>query len=147
MVLIDVSGSMSWNPRKGVRGPDGYVRFHDQPSNIALVEHLVHRVLHHMIPRAQKEHPGQNGIDIVTFSSYGHYVSQLSTTQFQQDWNSKVRPHLGGGTQVMQGWQAVKTTYFENQHAIAGHGRLDPVFGWQPTPSMPRIVFTSFPGR
>lgn len=132
MLLIDVSGSMTWNPHQGVVGPDGVRRFHDQPSNIKLVEHLVHRVLHHMIPRAQREHPNQQGIDAVTFSNYGRYVGQLSANKFNRDWQTKVK--LGGGTQVMMGWQVVKKTYFEHQHASAGHGRYDPIFGWQATP-------------
>ena len=71
MLLIDVSSSMTWNPHGGIRGPDGTKRFHDQPSNIRLVEHLVHRVLHHMIPRQQRELPTQLGIDTVTFSTNG----------------------------------------------------------------------------
>ncbi|KAG0039981.1 hypothetical protein BGZ83_002685, partial [Gryganskiella cystojenkinii] len=132
MLLIDVSGSMGWDPHSGVRGPDGIVRFHDQPSNISLVEHLVHRVLHHMVPRAQRQHPNQLGIDTVTFSSSGRYVGQISARNFQRDWKNGVV--IGGGTQVMQGWQKVKTTYFEHQHRTYGHGRYDNVFGWQPTP-------------
>lgn len=142
MLLIDVSGSMTWNPHQGVVGPDGLRRFHDQPSNISLVQHLVHRVLHHMIPRAQKEHPTQTGIDTVTFSTSGSYIGQLSASNFARDWRSKVR--LGGGTQVMQGWQVVKNTYFEHQHATAGHGRNDRHYGWQPTPGMPKLSLLVF---
>ena len=141
MLLIDVSGSMTWNPHRGILGPDGVTRRHDQPSNIALVEHLVHRVLHHMIPRARKEHPNQPGIDAVTFSTRGVYIGQLITDHFRQDWRNKVR--LGGGTQVMQGWQVVKNTYFQHQHTL-GHGRYDPVFGWQPTPGMPKLSLLVF---
>lgn len=142
MLLIDVSGSMQWNPHQGMTGPDGIRRFHDQPSNIRLVEHLVHRVLHHMIPRAQKEHPTQHGIDTVTFSTYGNYVGQLSALNFKYDWNHKVRQ--GGATQVMQGWQKVKNTYFQHQHDTYGHGRWDDVFGWQPTPGMPKLSLLVF---
>ncbi|MCJ1477643.1 hypothetical protein MMC13_006316 [Lambiella insularis] len=142
MLLIDVSGSMTWNPHGGVMGPDGMIRYHDQPSNILLVQHLVRRVLNHMVPRAQREHPTQRGIDTVTFSSYGTYIGQLSTTHFAQDWNSKVR--LGGGTQVMQGWQKVKATYFEHQNKGFGHGRFDPTFGWQSTPGMPKLSLLVF---
>ena len=142
MLLIDVSGSMTWNPHRGVMGPDGVTRYHDQPSNISLVEHLVHRVLHHMIPRAQKEHPSQMGIDAVTFSTYGNYVGQLTTTRFKQQWRQDVR--LGGGTQVMQGWQKVKATYFQHLNQQYGHGRWDQVFGWQPTPGMPKLSLLVF---
>ncbi|OZJ03676.1 hypothetical protein BZG36_03533 [Bifiguratus adelaidae] len=142
MLLIDVSGSMTWNPHRGIQGPDGITRYHDQPSNIRLVEHLVHRTLHHMIPRAQREHPNQSGIDTVTFSNTGTYIGQLTTANFNHDWRTKVR--LGGGTQVMQGWQVVKNTYFQHQHATAGHGRFDPVFGWQPTPGMPKLSLLIF---
>ena len=142
MLLIDVSSSMTWNPHSGIPGPDGLVRYHDQVSNIRLVEHLVHRVLHHMIPRQQKEHPQQRGIDTVTFSTYGRYIGQLSAQNFQSDWDHKVS--LGGGTQVMQGWQVVKNTYFEHQHSRYNHGRFDPVFGWQPTPGMPKLSLLVF---
>ncbi|GJJ71308.1 hypothetical protein EMPS_03658 [Entomortierella parvispora] len=142
MLLIDVSGSMGWDPRNGVWGPDGRIRYHDQPSNIALVEHLVHRVLHHMVPRAQKEHPTQHGIDTVTFSSSGKYVGQISAHNFPRDWRNGVR--VGGGTQVMRGWQVVKNTYFEHQNRNYGHGRWDPVYGWQPTPGMPKLSLLIF---
>ncbi|KAJ7743224.1 hypothetical protein DFH07DRAFT_835644 [Mycena maculata] len=142
MILIDVSGSMTWNPHEGVIGPDGIVRFHDQPSNIVLVQHLVHRVLHHMVARAQREHPGQDGIDTVTFSTYGNYIGRLSAADFASDWSQKVR--LGGTTQVMQGWQAVKNRYFEYQNQNYGHGRKDPVYGWQPTPGMPKLSLLVF---
>ena len=142
MLLIDVSSSMTWNPHQGMTGPDGRIRYHDQPSNIRLVEHLVHRVLQHMIPRAQKEHPEQDGIETVTFSSYGSAVGKLSSSRFQYDWASKVR--LGGATQVMQGWQVVKKTYFEHQNRYYGHGRMDPVFGWQATPGMPKLSLLVF---
>jgi len=95
-----------------------------------------------MIARARKEHPNQLGIDAVTFSSYGKYVGQLSATNFRRDWNQKVR--LGGGTQVMQGWQVVKNTYFQQQHDKYGHGRWDAVYGWQPTPGMPKLSLLVF---
>jgi hypothetical protein len=144
MVLIDVSGSMTWNPHGGMVGPDGVRRFHDQPPNIFLVEHLVHRVLHHMIPRAKREHPHQTGIDTCIFSSTGLYVGQLTASHFLKDWNTKIRRNLGGGTQVMQGWQMVKQTYFEHQHRTYGHGRFDPVYGWQPTPGMPKLSLLVF---
>ena len=144
MLLIDVSSSMTWNPHQGLQGPDGVMRWHDQPSNIHLVEHLVRRVLQHMIPRVQKEHPNQNGIDTVTFASEGHYEGQLTSSRFQYDWETQVRLHLGGSTQVMQGWQVVKNTYFEHQNQKYGHGRLDPEFGWQATPGMPKLSLLVF---
>ena len=141
MLLIDVSGSMTLNPHHGILGPDSRTRYHDQPSNIRLVEHLVHRVLQHMIPRAQKVHRDQKGIDTVTFCHYADYIGPLSASNFQQEWAGKV--HLGGGTQVMQGWQVVKQTYFEHQRKY-GHGRLDPKFGWQATPGMPKLPLLVF---
>lgn len=144
MILIDVSGSMTWNPHQGMVGPDGIRRFHDQPSNIRLVEHLVHRVLNHMIPRAQKEHPNQRGIETVTFSTYGEYIGQLPADQFKTVWRNQVSRRLGGGTQVMQGWQRVKNTYFLHQHQNYGHGRWDPHFGWQATPGMPKLSLLVF---
>lgn len=142
MLLIDVSGSMMNNPHQGLRGPDGITRYHDQPSNIQLVQHLVHRVLQHMIPRAQKEHPNQHGIDTVTFSTWGSYIGQLSASSFHKEWASKVS--MGGGTQVMQGWQMVKNTYFTHQNLKYGHGKFDPEFGWQATTGMPKLSLLVF---
>ena len=144
MLLLDISSSMTWNPHSGMVGPDGVRRYHDQPANIRLVEHLVHRVLHHMIPRAQKEHPAQRGIETVTFSSWGTYVGQLSARNFRGEWGSKIQNRLGGGTQVMQGWQMVKNTYFQHQNQRYGHGRFDEVYGWQPTPGMPKLSLLVF---
>lgn len=141
--MLDVSTSMTWNPHGGICGPDGITRY-DKPSNIQLVHNLVHRVLHHMVPRAQKENPDQLGIDTVTFSTYGKYVGRISAANFRRDWDWKVRPEIGGGTQIMQGWQAVKNTYFAHQHSKYGHGRLDPVYGWQPTPNMPKLSLLVF---
>ena len=146
MLLIDISDPMTWNPHQGIEGPDHLVRRHDQPSNIRLVEHLVHRVLQHMIPRAQKEHHEQKGIDTVTFSDQSHYIGPFSTSEFRKEWTSKVRLRLGGGTQVLQGWQVVKQTYFEHQNRNYGHGRLDPKFGWQATPGMPKLSLLIFLG-
>ncbi|KAJ7614995.1 hypothetical protein FB45DRAFT_758186 [Roridomyces roridus] len=142
MLLIDVSGSMTWDPHRGILGPDNVLRVHDQPSNILLVKHLVHRVLHHMISRAQREHPTQSGIDTVTFASTGTYIGPLSATNFSGDWSTKVK--LGGNTQVMQGWEVVKRRYFEYQNKEHGHGRWDSVYGWQPTPGMPKLSLLVF---
>lgn len=157
MLLIDVSDPMTWNPHQGIEGPDyvltrdakggpskvKVVRHYDQPSNIRLVEHLVHRVLQHMIPRAQKEHPSRQGIRTATFSSEGRYLGPLSVSDFQGEWSSQIR--LGGSTRVMPGWQVVKNTYFDRQRKD-GHGWLDPKFGWQATPGMPKLSLLVFLG-
>lgn len=143
MILVDVSGSMSWNPHGGITGPDGIRRFHDQPPNIVLVKSLVHRCLFHMIPRTQREHPSQKGIDLFTFSSFGKYLGEITTTNFERDWRSKI--NLGGGTRIMQGWQAVKNQFFKERHAENElWGRWDEVFGWQVTPNMPKLSLLVF---
>jgi hypothetical protein len=97
-----------------------------------------------MIPRQQKTNPDQSGIDTVVFSTYGTHVGQLSAFNFHRDWDTYVKSRLGGGTQVMQGWQMVKKTYFEHQYRTHGHGRLDPEYGWQPTPGMPKLSLLVF---
>lgn len=102
-ILVDVSGSMTWNPHGGVMGPDGMIRYHDQPSNIVLTRNLIHRCLQHMVPRAQREHPQQKGIDLFSFSTYGQFHGQISAQHFDAEWNSKI--NMGGGTQIMQGLQ------------------------------------------
>ncbi|KAI8618138.1 hypothetical protein BC830DRAFT_1061736 [Chytriomyces sp. MP71] len=144
MILMDVSGSMLWDPRNGVIGPDGIRRFHNQPANLELVRHLMHRCLNHMVPRAQREHAKQYGIPTVTFSSRATFVGQMSASQFDHDWHNKIRPNLGGGTQVMMGWQKVKNTYFEQVHKATGHGFFHNIFGWQPTPGMPKLSLLVF---
>ena len=155
MLLIDVSDSMTWNPHQGkeeqvnyvglsgTERPVNVVKCYDQPSNICLVEHLVHRVLQHMIPRAQKEHPSRQGICTATFSRAGRYLGPLSASGFQGEWASQIR--LGGPARLMQGWQVVKNTYFDRQHRN-GHGRLDSEFGWQATPGMPKLSLLVFLG-
>ena len=149
MLLIDVSDPMTWNPHQGIEVPVNVgkrydvVKRYDQPSNIRLVEHLVHRVLRHMIPRAQKEHPFRQGIRTATFSSEGHYVGPLSASGFQGEWASQIR--LGGSARIMQGWQLVKNIYFNGQRKY-GHGRFDPEFGWQATPGMPKLSLLVFLG-
>ena len=157
MLLIDVSDPMTWNPHQGIEGPDyvltrhetggpykvKVVRKYDQPPNIRLVEHLVHRVLQHMIPRAQKVHPSRQGIFTATSSSEGRYLGPLSVSDFRGEWSSRI--HLGGPTRVMPGWQVVKNTYFDRQRKD-GHGWLDPIFGWQATPGMPKLSLLIFLG-
>ena len=154
MLLIDVSDSMTWNPHQGIEGPSwqtyettggpiNVVNRYDQTSTIRLVEHLAHRVLQHMLPRAQKEHPSRQGIPTATFSREGRDVGSLSASGFQGEWNSRI--HLGGPARIMPGWQVVKNTYFERQRKD-GHGRLDPKFGWQATPGMPKLSLLVFLG-
>lgn len=143
MLLLDVSGSMTWDPHRGVNGPDGITRYHDQPPNIALVKNLVHRCLHHMIPRTQREHPYQKGIDLFSFSSHGHYHGQITANNFDQDWNRMIT--MGGSTRIMTGWQCVKRQFFKEQHAInSAWGRYDKTFGWQPTSGMPKLSLLVF---
>lgn len=143
MILVDVSASMTWNPHRGVVGPDGIRRVHDQPSNITLVRNLVHRCLQHMIPRAQREHPDQRGIDLFTFSTAGRYVGQITASSFDVFWDRNVS--LGGGTCIMQGWQAVKAQFFKERHEEnPAWGRWDQTFGWQVTPGMPKLSLLVF---
>ena len=42
--------------------------------NIRLAEYLVHRILYHIIPRAQKEHADQPDINTMTISDHGSYI-------------------------------------------------------------------------
>ena len=44
----------------------------------------------------------------------------------------------------MQGWQTVKSVYFDQQNRQAGHGRYDSIYGWQPTPGMPKLSLLVF---
>jgi hypothetical protein len=141
MLLLDVSGSMFSDPSGRQLGLDGVVRRHLQPANVVLVEHMVHRLLQHMVPRSASG----EGIETVLFSSRAAAIGKLTTKDFSTRWKRNVRQNsvAMGGTQVMQGWQAAKTAYFTRMSA-AGHGRFDSIYGWQPTPSMPKLSLLVF---
>jgi len=141
MLLLDVSGSMFSDPSGGQLGIDGVMRRHLQPTNMVLVEHMVHRLLQHMVPRSGSS----LGIETVLFSSWAVAIGPLSTTDFHVQWKRKVTQNAiaMSGTQVMQGWQATKNVYFTRMSAL-GHGYLDDTYSWQPTPSMPKLSLLVF---
>ncbi|KAJ3075436.1 hypothetical protein HDU98_008174, partial [Podochytrium sp. JEL0797] len=101
MVMIEMSASMHLNPRLGVVGPDRVLRFHDQPSNIALVKNLVHRVLGHMVPRVQMQHADQDGVPTIAFGGRAFHVGNLSRDRFEADWHKKV----ASKTYVSRDWE------------------------------------------
>lgn len=141
MLFLDVSGSMFSDPSGWQLGLDGVVRRHLQPTNVVLVEHMVHRLLQHMVPRSADG----EGVETVLFSSRAAAIGKLDMREFGKEWKRRVRHHsvARGGTQVMQGWQVAKNTYFTRMSAL-GHGRFDSTYGWQPTPAMPKLSLLVF---
>jgi len=81
----------------------------------------------------------------VLFSSQAAAIGKLDVKDFGKEWKWRVRHHgvAREGTQVMQGWQMAKNTYFTRMSAL-GHGRFDSTYGWQPTPSMPKLCLLIF---
>ncbi|KAI9352615.1 hypothetical protein BDR26DRAFT_849563, partial [Obelidium mucronatum] len=164
MIMIDMSESMSVDPTKGVHGKDGITRYHDQPPTLAVVKNLVHRFLKHMVPRTQRQYPDQDGIPLVAFSGRAEFCGSISPNRFQNDWRTKIGCHTysvrrkddflqheypfykitkGDKSRVMEGWQVVKSIFFEQMY-LKGHGLFDRVFGWQPTPGMPKLSLLVF---
>jgi hypothetical protein len=135
MLLIDVSSSTLINLQKGVKGADGPTVTHDQPPTIRSFEHLVHRALHHMIPRSTRNRPPQDGIPPVL--SIGTYVGELSTKGSTGNWQSKVLSCIDGSTQLLAG--------IKHQQATSRFGLYDEVIGWQPTLWMPILSLLVFP--
>ena len=141
MLLISASASMLPEPYKGIPGPDGVPRIHDQVSNKRVVRHLVRRVLQHMIPRTRREHPTQRGIDTVVFSTTAEHVGEFTASTFRKDWE---RIKYGDGANIMAGWQTVKHIFFTRQYAHARHGHFYRKYGWHPTPGMPKLSLLVF---
>lgn len=133
MVLLDVSGSMNFDPIRPIYNQyliTGYTpsiqpknkglssaptsllpsteTYHFPPSATDVAKAIVRRfsdaLSHH-------DH-SKSGYDLVTFSSSATYIGKLKHSDFDQTW-SRVR--VGGGTRVMTGWQKCKELHF-NKH-------------------------------
>ncbi|KAJ7037353.1 hypothetical protein C8F04DRAFT_1035602 [Mycena alexandri] len=129
MILLDVSGSMDFDPLRPV-----YDRYlitdyapSTQPRNKDVAKAIVRRFTDAMAHR----HHSASGYDLVTFSSSAAFVGTINHWNFEQVWRN-VR--IGGGTRVMTGWQQVKQRHFEKHRESAV---WHPDFGWQAGPETP----------
>ncbi|KAJ7750351.1 hypothetical protein B0H16DRAFT_1550400 [Mycena metata] len=129
MILLDVSGSMNFDPLRTV-----YINYlitgfapSTQPRNKDVAKAIVRRFTDAM---AHHDHIS-SGYDLITFSSRANFVGTVNHKNFQQVWG-KVK--IGGGTRVMTGWQLVKQRHFEKHRESA---IWHPEFGWQAGPETP----------
>ncbi|UZJ56243.1 hypothetical protein CBS101457_005563 [Exobasidium rhododendri] len=129
MILLDVSGSMDFDPVRPVYDQymiTSYARG-TQPKNKDVARAIIRRFTDAM---ANHDHTF-NGYDLITFSSKAAYIGSITHKNLDAMWN-KVR--IGGGTRVMTGWQKVKDLHFQKHSESATH---HPVYGWQAGPQTP----------
>lgn len=127
-LLLTDARSMGWDHYR-----DGF----EQPRHIDVVHSILGRAVHHTTPRDHYAAGGEAGIGVVTFSTYGRYVGKLSERNFPTMW-SDIQNSVGGGTQVMAGWQKVKQLHFE-RHGQAAGATWHHVYGWQAPPNMVKL--------
>jgi hypothetical protein len=134
MILLDVSGSMDFNPVRPVYDQyliKGYAKS-TQPKNKDVAKAIIRRFTDAMANHDHLAPTAAEGYDLVTFSSSAKYIGSINHANLEQLWRTKVR--LGGGTRVMTGWQKCKDLHFRKHSASATH---HPVYGWQAGPETP----------
>ncbi|KAJ7757639.1 hypothetical protein B0H16DRAFT_1824059 [Mycena metata] len=123
MILLDVSGSMDYDPVRPVYAKyliTGYEPS-SQPRNKDVAKAIVRRFTDAL---AHHDHVS-SGYDLITFSSDANFVGTVNHRNFEQVWR---KIFIGGGTRVMTGWQKVKQRHFKKHRASATwHSQ----FGWQ----------------
>ncbi|KAK5167508.1 uncharacterized protein LTR77_007207 [Saxophila tyrrhenica] len=131
MILLDVSGSMDFDPQRPVYEQYLVTGFapSTQPKNKDVAKSIIGR-----FADAMANHDHQNtGYDLTTFSTQASYIGPINHQSLDSLWR-KVR--FGGGTRVMTGWQKVKDLHFQKHSESAVH---HPVYGWQAGPSTPML--------
>ena len=134
MILLDVSGSMDFDPVRPVYQQyliTNYVAG-TQPKNKDVAKAIIRRFTDALANHDHMSHSGNDGYDLVTFSSAASYIGSINHANLEHLWRTKVR--LGGGTRVMTGWQKCKDMHFRKHSASATH---HPVYGWQAGPETP----------
>lgn len=137
MILLDVSGSMNFDPVRPVYEHYLVTRYlkSTQPKNKDVAKSIIRR-----FTDALGHHDHQTaGYDLVTFSDYATHVGTINHRNFDSMWAGGVR--VGGGTRVMTGWQKVKDLHFQKHHESAIH---HPIYGWQAGPETPILRLLLF---
>nr|POE99418.1 hypothetical protein CFP56_52810 [Quercus suber] len=131
MILLDVSGSMDFDPLRPVYDQYLITRYErsTQPKNKDVAKAIIRR-----FTDAMENHDHQfRGYDLTTFSTSATYIGTINHKNFDRMWRNVF---LGGGTRVMTGWQKVKDRHFEKHSESATH---HPVYGWQAGPQTPML--------
>jgi len=129
MILLDVSGSMDFDPVRPVYNQyliTGYTHS-TQPKNRDVAKAIIRRFADAM---ANHDHTNA-GYDLSTFANSANYIGTINHQNLDSMWRN-VR--FGGGTRVMTGWQKVKELHFRKHHESAIH---HDVYGWQAGPATP----------
>ncbi|KAJ5915974.1 hypothetical protein N7454_010881 [Penicillium verhagenii] len=131
MILLDVSGSMDFNPARPNYNKSlitGYVKT-NQPKNKDLAKAMIRRFVDTL---GNHDH-GWQGYPLITFSDQADYLGVVSGWNMSELWG-KVK--FGGRTRVMAGWDKIKALHFQKH---CGTAKYHPVYGWQPGPRTPNI--------
>ncbi|KAK4500600.1 hypothetical protein PRZ48_008789 [Zasmidium cellare] len=131
MILLDVSGSMDFDPVRPVYNEYLITRWarSAQPKNKDVAHAIIRR-----FTDAMENHDHQfQGYDLVTFANAARHIGTINHQNFDSMWRN-VR--LGGGTRVMTGWQKVKELHFQKHSESASH---HPIYGWQAGPETPML--------
>ncbi|KAJ5175677.1 uncharacterized protein N7482_001554 [Penicillium canariense] len=131
MILLDVSGSMDFQPRRPVYNQyliTGYSQS-TQPKNKELARAIVRRFTDAMSNHDQN----WSGYELITFSSQAEYIGVVNHWNFDEMWRN-IR--FGGRTRVMTGWQRIKEQHFQKHSQTATY---HPVYGWQAGPQTPML--------
>ncbi|KIW34669.1 uncharacterized protein PV07_01436, partial [Cladophialophora immunda] len=131
MILLDVSGSMGFEPRRPRYDQyliTGFTKS-TQPKNKDVAKAIIRR-----FTDAMTNHDHQfRGYDLTTFSDSAEYIGTINHQNLSNMWG---RIRIGGGTRVMTGWQKVKELHFQKHSESATH---HPVYGWQAGPETPML--------
>ncbi|KAJ5655264.1 hypothetical protein N7507_007214 [Penicillium longicatenatum] len=131
MILLDVSGSMDFNPARPNYNQyliTGFVKT-SQPKNKDLAKTLIRRFIHAL---GNHDH-GWQGYPLVTFSSQASYLGSVNGWNLNEVWE-KVK--FGGRTRVMTGWAKIKELHFQKHFNTA---KYHPTYGWQPGSETPNL--------
>lgn len=132
MILLDVSGSMDFEPVRPVYDQyliTRYVRS-SQPKNKDVARSIIRRFIE-ALSHGDQHH--KDGYDLVTFSSQAEYLGTINHESIDKVWRDIA---FGGSTRVMAGWQQVKELHFQKHSQSAYH---HPVYGWQAGPETPML--------
>ncbi|KAJ5644903.1 hypothetical protein N7507_010914 [Penicillium longicatenatum] len=131
MILLDVSGSMDFEPVRPVY-EEAFITGYEkstQPKNKDLAKAIIRRFTDAMI---HHDH-NTTGYQLATFHDEAKYIGMLNHENFDRMWS---QVSFGGTTRVMTGWQLVKNLHFQKHSESASY---HPVYGWQAGPKTPKL--------
>ncbi|KAJ7757626.1 hypothetical protein B0H16DRAFT_1885626 [Mycena metata] len=129
MILLDISGSMDFDPVRPVY--DKYLITAYEPSSQPRNKDVAKAIVRRFTDAMAHHDRLSSGYDLITFSSRANFIGTVNHQNFEQVWG-KIR--INGGTRVMTGWQKVKQRHFEKHRESAV---WHPQFGWQAGPETP----------